>query len=81
MRSTTRKAKRGKYSVKAHSEKNRTWYMKTLWEMQYKFADATVNGLTEWYYSSKFTCYYSFITFYIVKDNIYFLPYPFYKPY
>ena len=55
--STTKKAKRGKYSVKVHSEKYSTCYMKTIWKISYKFVDAKINWLTGWHYSSTITCY------------------------
>ena len=29
--------------VKAHSEKQNTWYMKVIWKTKYKFDDAKIN--------------------------------------
>ena len=42
--------------MKIHSEKYSTWYMKTIWKIQYKLADAKINCLT-WWYSSRLTGY------------------------
>ena len=70
--SITRKAKYGNYSVKVHSEKYSTWYMKAIWKIHYKFADAKINWIRD------ATCLDSQVTapwtFHIIKDDIYFLP-------
>ena len=62
-KSTTKKEKHGNYSVKIHSEmyiawhmkvhneKQNTGYVKVIWKIQYKFADAKINYLTWWYLS------------------------------
>ena len=55
-----KKAWHGKYSVKVHSGKYSSWYMKTTWKIQYKFADSKINWLMGLYYSSKFTHYYTY---------------------
>ena len=56
LRSITEKAKHGYYNVKVYSEKYSAWYMKSIWKIQYKFADAKINWLT-WWYPSWFTRY------------------------
>ena len=76
VRSITEKAKHGSYSVKVHSEKYSTWYMKAIWKIQYKFADTKINWnlLDGTRPDSHVTALW---TFHIVKDDIYFLPYRF----
>ena len=54
--SITEKMKHGNYSVKVRSEKYSTWYMKAIWKIHYKFADAKINWFT-WWYLSWFTSY------------------------
>ena len=60
-----------KVSVKIHSEKYSTWYMKTIWKIQYKFSDLR-NGTARPHLHIT-----ALLTFHIVKDSIYFLPYRF----
>ena len=69
--SITKKAKHGKYSVKVHSEKYSTCYMKTIWKISYKFVDAKINWLTGWYYSSTISCYSTFNISYRKRKHIF----------
>ena len=55
-----------------HSEKYSTWYMKKLWKIQYKFADARIIWLTVWYYSSTLTRYCTFNISYRKRQHIFF---------
>ena len=54
VRSITKKVKCRKYCVKVHIEKYSPWYLKTIWKIQYKFADDKINWLPGWCYSSTF---------------------------
>ena len=40
--------------MNVHSEEQNTWYMKVIWKILYKFAEAKINWLT-WWYTSRFT--------------------------
>ena len=40
MRSIKKKEKYGKNSVEAPNGKYKTWYMKSIWKLQYEFAEA-----------------------------------------
>ena len=59
--------------VKVHSEKYSTWYIKTIWKIQYKFTDAS-DGTTRPY--SHVT---ALLTFHILKDNTFSSVLLFYK--
>ena len=72
-----KKAKHGNYSVKVHSEKYSTWYMKTIWKIQYKFADAKINWLTGWYLA-RFTRYFTVNISYRKRQHV-FSAFSFYK--
>ena len=78
VRSITKKAKHRNYSVKVHGGKYKAWYMTTIWKIRYKFADAKINWLTGWCYSSTVLHVVVLhvtipLIFYIVKAIIYFL--------
>ena len=70
VRSITKKAKHGNCRVKVNSDKYRTWYMKVIWKIQYKFADAKIDWLT-WWCSSRFTRYYTLNNSYCEKRHIF----------
>ena len=58
--------------MKIHSEKYSTWYMKIIWKIQYKLADAKIKCRTR--PDSQVTTLW---IFHIVKDDVYFLFYGF----
>ena len=43
VRSIKKKKKHGKYSVEVPNEKYIKQYMKSIWELQYEFADVRIN--------------------------------------
>ena len=59
--------------MKVHSEEQNTWHMKVIWKIQYKFADAKINWLTCGTRPDSHVP--KLWTFYIVKDDLYFLLY------
>ena len=69
VQSIKKKEKHGKYSAEAHKGKYSTQYMKSIWKLQYDFADAEETALRD--SSTRCDSYiFALLRFDVVKNSI-----------